>query len=85
MDLLAELAGNDGRALELGVGTGRIAPPLAARGVEVHGIDMWRAMVERLRSNPGGGGIGVTIGDFATAKVEGSFSAPTSSATRSRT
>lgn len=67
------------------VGTGRVAPPLAARGVEVHGIDMWRAMVERLRTKPGGGGIGVTIGDFATAKVEESFSAPTSSTTRSRT
>ncbi|MFF9580863.1 class I SAM-dependent DNA methyltransferase [Streptomyces achromogenes] len=74
VDLLAELAGDGGRALEFGVGTGRIALPLAARGVEVHGIDMSRAMVERLRSKPGGDGIRVTIGDFATARVEGTFS-----------
>jgi len=72
VDFLAELAG-DGRALELGIGTGRIALPLAARGVEVHGIELSRAMTERLRAKPGGERIGVTIGDFATAKVEGSF------------
>ena len=71
--LLAELAG-DGRALELGVGTGRIALPLSRRGVEVHGIDMSRAMVARLRSKPGGDAIDVSIGDFATTKVDGSFS-----------
>lgn len=70
---LAELAG-DGRALELGIGTGRIAVPLARRGVAVHGIDMSRAMVSRLREKPGGDGIGVTIGDFATTKVDGTFS-----------
>ncbi|MEW2512052.1 class I SAM-dependent methyltransferase [Streptomyces sp. NPDC046870] len=74
VDLLAELAGDGGRALEFGIGTGRVALPLAARGVQVHGIDMSRAMVERLRAKPGGDGIGVTIGDFATAKVEGTFS-----------
>jgi len=73
VDVLAELAGS-GRALELGVGTGRIALPLSRRGVEVHGIDMSRAMVERMRAKPGGAEIGVTIGDFATAKVEGGFS-----------
>jgi SAM-dependent methyltransferase len=72
VDFLARLAG-DGRALELGIGTGRIAVPLAARGVEVHGIDVSTAMVERLRAKPGGEGIGVTIGDFATARVDGSF------------
>jgi SAM-dependent methyltransferase len=72
VDFLADLAG-DGRALELGIGTGRIALPLAARGVEVHGIDLSRAMVERLRAKPGGEGIGVTIGDFSTAKVDGTF------------
>jgi SAM-dependent methyltransferase len=72
VDFLAELAG-DGRALELGIGTGRIALPLAARGVEVHGIDLSRAMVERLRAKSGGEGIGVTIGDFATARADGSF------------
>ncbi|GAB2963871.1 class I SAM-dependent methyltransferase [Streptomyces pseudoechinosporeus] len=72
VDLLAELAG-DGRALELGVGTGRIALPLARRGIPVHGIDMSRAMVARLRAKPGGDTVGVTIGDFATTRVEGTF------------
>jgi SAM-dependent methyltransferase len=71
--VLAELAGG-GRALELGIGTGRIALPLARRGVPVHGIDMSRAMVARLRAKPGGDAIGVTIGDFATTRAEGTFS-----------
>jgi SAM-dependent methyltransferase len=70
---LAELAGA-GRALEFGIGTGRIALPLVQRGVPVHGIDLSRAMVTRLRAKPGGDGIGVTIGDFATATVDGTFS-----------
>jgi SAM-dependent methyltransferase len=73
VDVLAELAG-PGPALELGIGTGRIALPLAQRGVPVHGIDMSRAMVARLKAKPGGGAIGVTIGDFATARVDGTFS-----------
>jgi SAM-dependent methyltransferase len=73
VDLLAELAG-EGRALELGIGTGRVALPLAARGVRVSGIDASRAMVERLRAKPGGGEIDVTIGDFADVAVEGVFS-----------
>jgi SAM-dependent methyltransferase len=73
VELLAELAGA-GRALELAIGTGRIALPLADRGVEVHGIDMSRAMVARLRAKPGGDAIGVTIGDFATTRVDGMFS-----------
>ena len=73
VDLLAELAGG-GRALELGIGTGRIALPLAQRGVPVHGIDLSEAMVARLRAKPGGEDIGVTIGDFATTTVDGSFS-----------
>jgi SAM-dependent methyltransferase len=72
VDFLAELAG-DGRALELGIGTGRIALPLAARGVEVRGIDLSRAMIARLRAKPGGEGIGVTIGDFATTRVDSTF------------
>jgi SAM-dependent methyltransferase len=72
VDFLADLA-RDGRALELGIGTGRIAIPLAGRGVEVHGIDLSTAMTHRLRSKPGGAGIDVTIGDFATAKVDGLF------------
>jgi SAM-dependent methyltransferase len=73
VDFLAELAGS-GRALELGIGTGRIALPLAQRGVPVHGIDLSNAMVARLRAKPGGEDIGVTIGDFATTTVEGTFS-----------
>jgi SAM-dependent methyltransferase len=73
VDFLAGLAGQ-GRALELGIGTGRVALPLAGRGVPVHGIDMSRAMVARLRAKPGGGDIGVTIGDFATTRVDGTFS-----------
>jgi SAM-dependent methyltransferase len=71
--LIAGLAGG-GRALELGIGTGRIALPLAARGVDVHGIDMSRAMLARLQAKPGGDAIGVTVGDFASTQVEGSFS-----------
>ncbi|MDQ0909753.1 SAM-dependent methyltransferase [Streptomyces canus] len=70
--LLAELAG-EGRALELGIGTGRIALPLAARGVDVHGIELSRAMANRLRDKPGGDAVGVTIGDFATARAPGDF------------
>jgi SAM-dependent methyltransferase len=73
VELLAELAG-DGPALEFGIGTGRIALPLARRGVPVRGIDLSSAMVARLRAKPGGSGIDVTIGDFATTRVDGSFS-----------
>ncbi|MFK0115399.1 class I SAM-dependent DNA methyltransferase [Streptomyces sp. NPDC090994] len=73
VDVLAGLAG-DGRALEFGVGTGRLALPLAARGVPVHGIDMSRAMLDRLRAKPDGDTVGVTVGDFATTRVEGTFS-----------
>jgi SAM-dependent methyltransferase len=73
VDFLAGLAGN-GAALELGIGTGRIALPLAQRGVRVHGIDLSEAMVARLRAKPGAEAIGVTIGDFASTVVEGTFS-----------
>jgi SAM-dependent methyltransferase len=73
VDFLAELA-RGGRALELGIGTGRIALPLAQRGVPVHGIDLSEAMVARLQAKPGAEAIGVTIGDFATTRVDGSFS-----------
>jgi len=73
IDLLVELAGS-GRALELGIGTGRIALPLAQRGVPVHGIELSKAMVARLRAKPGGEDIAVTIGDFATTTVDGTFS-----------
>ena len=72
VDFLADLAG-DGDALELGIGTGRIAVPLAQRGVHVHGIDLSEAMVAKLRAKPGAEGIGVTIGDFATTTVDGTF------------
>ena len=73
VDLLVELAGG-GRALELGIGTGRIALPLSQRGVPVHGIELSQAMAARLRAKPGGEAIGVTIGDFAATAVEGTFS-----------
>ena len=73
VEVLAELAGG-GQVLELGIGTGRIALPLVQRGVPVHGIDLSRAMVARLRAKPGGEAIGVTIGDFATTRVDGTFS-----------
>jgi SAM-dependent methyltransferase len=73
VEFLAELAGR-GRALELGIGTGRVALPLAQRGVPVHGIDLSKAMVARLHAKPGGADIPVTIGDFATTTVDGTFS-----------
>ena len=73
IDLLVELAGS-GRALELGIGTGRIALPLVQRGVPVHGIELSKAMAAKLRAKPGGEDIGVTIGDFATTTVDGTFS-----------
>jgi SAM-dependent methyltransferase len=73
VDFLAEIAGR-GRALELGIGTGRIALPLSQRGVPVHGIELSNAMVARLRTKPGAEHIGVTVGDFATTTVGGSFS-----------
>jgi SAM-dependent methyltransferase len=72
VDFLAALAG-EGRALELGIGTGRIALPLAARGVPVHGIELSEAMAERLRAKPGAEAIGVDLGDFATTRVDGTF------------
>lgn len=72
VSLLAGLAG-DGRALEFAIGTGRIALPLSRRGVPVHGIDLSEAMVARLQAKPGAEGIGVTIGDFASTRVPGSF------------
>ena len=73
VELLYEIAGG-GRALELGIGTGRIALPLAERGVPVHGIELSKAMAAKLRAKAGSAEIGVTIGDFATTSVEGSFS-----------
>jgi SAM-dependent methyltransferase len=72
VDFLAELAGG-GAGLELGIGTGRIALPLSQRGIRVSGIELSDAMVARLQAKPGADGIDVTIGDFATTRVEGSF------------
>lgn len=71
--LLAELAG-DGRALEFGIGDGRIALPLAERGVDVAGIELSADQVRKLRSKPGGSAIDVTIGDMASVVVSGSYS-----------
>lgn len=72
VDTLERLAGG-GRALELGIGTGRVALPLAARGVDVHGIESSAAMVAKLRAKPGGDAIPVTVGDFADFRVDGTF------------
>lgn len=72
VDLLAGLAGT-GRALEFAVGTGRIALPLAARGVPVVGIELSRAMVARLLGKPGGEELPVVLGDMATSRADGRF------------
>lgn len=69
---LAPLAGG-GRVLELGVGTGRVAIPLAATGLEVHGVEVDPAMVEQLRAKPGGERVHVVPGDMAEVAVDGSF------------
>ena len=71
--VLQELA-RGGRALELAIGTGRIGLPLAARGVEVAGIELSSAMLARLRAKPGGEAIDVAVGDMTSARVAGSFS-----------
>jgi SAM-dependent methyltransferase len=73
VSFLAELAGS-GSALELGIGTGRIALPLRRRGVPVHGIELSRAMVAELQAQPGAADIGVTVGDLGTAVVGRAFS-----------
>jgi len=72
VDVLAQLAGT-GKALELGIGTGRVAIPLAARGVAVHGIEASQAMLDRLRAKPGGAEIPVTLGDFTDVAVDGEY------------
>ena len=72
IDTLAELA-RGGRALELGIGTGRIALPLSAKGIEVHGVDAAPSMISLLRAKPGGDRITVTQGSFAEIPVEGKF------------
>ena len=70
---LAELS-RGGRALELGIGTGRFALPLLGMGVEVHGIDASQAMIDRLRAKPDGERIPVTVGDFSAVDVVGEYS-----------
>lgn len=70
--LLAELAG-EGSALEFAIGTGRIALPLAARGVAVHGIELSPHMVAQLRAKPGGADLPVTLGDMSRVEVTGKF------------
>ncbi len=73
VDFLAGLAAS-GKALEFAIGTGRVALPLRARGVEVYGLEISEDMVAQLRAKPGGDAIPVTIGDMASTRVEGSFS-----------
>lgn len=73
VDFLADLAGAGGTALELAIGTGRVALPLRARGVDVHGIEISDDMVAELRKKPGGSDVPVTIGDMATCRVDGDF------------
>jgi SAM-dependent methyltransferase len=73
VDLLSELAG-DGSIMEFGIGTGRLALPLAALGHKVAGVDGSAAMLEILKKKPGGADIHVAVGDFSTTRVEGSFS-----------
>jgi SAM-dependent methyltransferase len=73
VDLLEELAGG-GPVLELAVGTGRIAAPLANRGVPVCGIELSRAMAARVADKPGGAAVDVTIGDMTSTRVSGQFS-----------
>lgn len=73
VDFLLERSGG-GRALEFGIGTGRIALPLARRGVEVSGVDVSRPMLDELAKKPGGDTIDVVLGDFATARAPGSYS-----------
>jgi SAM-dependent methyltransferase len=72
VDFLAAIA-DGGPVLEFGSGTGRVALPLAERGLEVRGIELSQAMVEKMREKPGGDEVDVAIGDFSTTTVEGSF------------
>jgi SAM-dependent methyltransferase len=72
VDVLEDLA--EGPVLEFAIGTGRIAAPLAARGVPVSGIELSRAMAERIASKPGGDAVEVTVGDMTTTRAAGQFS-----------
>src|SRR3954469_18528027 len=72
VDFLAHLAGG-GKALEFAIGTGRVALPLRARGVDVHGIEISEDMAAELRAKPNGSGVPVTVGDMATTRLDESF------------
>jgi hypothetical protein len=72
VEFLADLAGG-GKALEFAIGTGRVALPLRARGVDVHGIEISEEMAAQLRAKPGGAGVPVTIGDMASTRLDESF------------
>ncbi len=72
VEVLAQFVGT-GKALELGIGTGRVAIPLAARGIAVHGIEASQAMLDRMRAKPGGADIPVTLGDFTDVAVDGEY------------
>lgn len=73
VETLVTLAPRGGRVLELGIGTGRLALPLAGRGLQVHGVDASERMVEQLRGKPGGEAIPVTVADFADVRLDGAF------------
>lgn len=73
IDRLVDLSGSSRRALELAVGTGRVAIPLSERGVEVSGIDVSEAMLARLADKPGGDNVNLTLGDMVEVPVEGTF------------
>ncbi len=73
VDRLAELAGEGGRALEFAIGTGRIAIPLAERGVPVTGIELSTPMIEQLRVKADETAIPVIAGDIATARAPGTY------------
>jgi SAM-dependent methyltransferase len=70
--VLADLTAG-GAALELGIGTGRVAVPLREHGVDVHGIEISEDMIAEVHKKPGGGDIPITLGDFATTRAEGDF------------
>jgi SAM-dependent methyltransferase len=73
VEFLAALAGGTGRVLELGIGGGRVALPLARRGIGVEGVEASQVVLDRLRATPGGESIPVTLGDMADVPVDGSF------------
>jgi SAM-dependent methyltransferase len=73
VEFLATLPESAGRVLELGIGGGRMALPLARRGIKVEGIEASQAVLDRLRATPGGESIPVTIGDMADVPVDGPF------------